>query len=334
MKQAELHKFSAKQVLDIITGKAEEKDGITVLQYIEDYYSNKILSNTQLTPGTKRNYKKANTHLKRFVLKLYDAAYKVRDLNYRFAQHFKDFLLSNDLQANKRGLTQTSATGNITKFRTIFEEALKEGLIQINPFKQVKLVYKSPLRDRLNITHVKSLFQLNLESYPTQRIYRDMFLFSVFTGLAFTDAEKLTYSHLIKTEDSEIKMSKSRNKTGELQEVVLSKYALEIVKKYEGSHYSRLTGCVLPKRSNTAVNIQAKNLAALAAIPFNLTHHIARHSFRQLLGEAGIESDAVIKRMMGHKRGGSDAVYYTVTESSLIEAKRKLELYLDKHLSE
>jgi hypothetical protein len=39
----------------------------------------------------------------------------------------------------------------------------------------------------------------------------------------------------------------------------------------------------------------------------------------------------VIKRMMGHSRNGEiDGIYYAVTESRLMEAKRKFELYLEK----
>lgn len=96
---------------------------------------------------------------------------------------------------------------------------------------------------------------------------------------------------------------------------------------------NQITGLVLPKRSNEKLNQNLKSLAALAGIPFNLSSHIARHTHRQLLAEAGIEDMGVIKRMMGHSGSGDiDSVYYSVTESRLLEAKGKFERYLQEHL--
>ena len=78
-----------------------------------------------------------------------------------------------------------------------------------------------------------------------------------------------------------------------------------------------------------------KLIAIKAGINFKVTTHTGRHSFRQLLGEADIVEDAVIKRMMGHRRRDQiDAGYYKVTDSRLIEAKSKFNEYLEKHLKE
>ena len=74
-------------------------------------------------------------------------------------------------------------------------------------------------------------------------------------------------------------------------------------------------------------------LSSLAKTPIKLTTHIARHTFRQLLAEAGIEDYGVIKRMMGQSRNGDvDEVYYSITESRLLNAKLKFEEYLTINL--
>jgi hypothetical protein len=65
-----------------------------------------------------------------------------------------------------------------------------------------------------------------------------------------------------------------------------------------------------------------------------LSTRIARHTFRQLLAESNIEDYGVIKRLMGQSRNGDvDEVYYSVTESRLIEARNKFEIYLHKNLA-
>jgi integrase len=64
--------------------------------------------------------------------------------------------------------------------------------------------------------------------------------------------------------------------------------------------------------------------------PFRISF---RHTFRQLLGEAGIEDFGVIKRMMGQSRRGEvDEVYYSVTENGLMRAKEKFQEYLTKNI--
>jgi integrase len=88
---------------------------------------------------------------------------------------------------------------------------------------------------------------------------------------------------------------------------------------------------VLPYRSNKEVNLQLKYLGQLANIPISLTTHIARHTYRQLLAEVGIEDLAVIKRMMGQTRSNDiDDIYYIVTENKLLAAKEKFQNYLNR----
>ncbi|MBK9486864.1 MAG: hypothetical protein IPO01_17285 [Chitinophagaceae bacterium] len=116
--------------------------------------------------------------------------------------------------------------------------------------------------------------------------------------------------------------------------MILPKQAIQIIDKYKNTAETEITGCVLPRRSNKEVNVQLKILANMVNIPLKLTTHIARHTFRQLLAEADIYEMGVIKRMMGHSQNGEiDGIYYYVTESRLLEAKRKFELYLEKAFS-
>lgn len=93
-------------------------------------------------------------------------------------------------------MTTVSASSVMKSFRPIFNAAVDSGLIEKNPFKSIKLKTRSPKRERLNITQLKQLRNLDLSKFPTQRIYRDIFLWSVFTGLANKDAMSLDTSNL------------------------------------------------------------------------------------------------------------------------------------------
>ena len=71
----------------------------------------------------------------------------------------------------------------------------------------------------------------------------------------------------------------------------------------------------------------------MARLTVKLTCHVARHSFRQLLAEAGVQEIGVVKLMMGHsRRSDIDGVYHQVTVQSLISAKKRVESFLKTHL--
>jgi integrase len=279
-----------------------------------------------------RNYKKAINHLKAFLLHCKTEKLLLCQVNADFSREFMDYLLSTVPKYSKKAMTEVSAAYIIKKFRTIFDRAVDKKIIEKNYFKNIKLKTKSPRRERLNIEQVKSIFFLDCSKLPVQKIYRDIFLFSVLTGLANIDSLQMKDQHLQLRADGNVKLSLKRVKTSIFTESFLVSFAVDIINRYKNSAEKDLTGYVLPHRSNKELNVQLKIIASLCNIPFNLTSHVARHTFRQLLAEAGIEDIAVIKRMMGQSRGDEiDEIYYSVTESRLLAAKEKFEKYLQQH---
>ena len=179
----------------------------------------------------------------------------------------------------------------------------------------------------------KKIVQADLTHLPLLGIYRDRFLFSIYTGLSYSDTQSLSLNNLSFRPDGHVKLTLHRTKTDVITEMFLPRQAIDILLKYKDYAELQITGTVLPARSNKEMNIQIKILARICNLPLAITTHTARHSFRQLLAEADIIEMPVIKRMMGHSRNSDiDNVYYTVTESRLLEAKNKFESFLNNHL--
>ena len=331
-KSTKLNEYNVKTIRNLIMG-LDVMPNPLIINYIDKYYSSAIDANTEMAEGTKRNYRKALKHLNDFLAfrKTKDAALK--DINMQFAYEFRDYLLGKHVDSEKLGMKESSALDNIKRLRTIFDRAVDEKLLESNYFKKIKLRAKTAKRARLDINQVKRIYDLDLSQFPTQRIYRDMFIFSVFTGLAYTDVYSLTESDLNLMKDGNVKLFLKRAKTDIETEMVLPKEAVAIIDKYKYSAEREITKALLPRRSNKEVNVQLKILANMANIPVKLSTHIARHTFRQLIAEADIYEMGVIKRLMGHSSSSEiDSVYYSVTESRLLEAKRKFDLYLEKAL--
>ena len=329
-----LPQSSPKDICDFILGKKVESNSVTAIAYIEQYYKETILPNSTITLGTKKNYRKAANHFITFLELNKSKHILVSELDNTIALRFKDYLLGCFPGANRKGLTEPSAAGNIKKFRTIFDRAVLEKQLDKNPFKILKLKTRSPERDRLNSTQVQQLYNINLQSNPSLEVYRDIFLFSVYTGLAYKDAINLKYKDLTKVTERDIRLTLKREKTAEKVDMFLVQQALDIIEKYRSHPENIGTTFVLPRRSLVRINMNLKFLAELINIPFKLTSHIGRHTARMLLAEAGIIERAVIKSFMGHSNQKDiDSTYFIVTTKHLVQAKNLFENFLTEELN-
>lgn len=328
-----LPKYTAVCIRDYVLGNTKTQSA-TIVKFVDDYFENAVANNVSRTPGTIKNYRRAINHLNAYLKSKNQKPLLVEQLNYEIASDFKNYLTNSNPQLGRVGMTEVSAAGVIKKFRTIFTHAVDQDLLKKNPFKLVKIKTKSPRRERLTVEQVNKIKQLDLGLFPYQELYRDIFLFSVYTGLAYHDAMSLTWSNLKKKKDGSYKLTINRQKTDVITECFLPEQAAQIATKYHRSAETEIMNSVLPKRSNKELNVQLKLIAQMAGITVNLSTHIARHTFRQLLAEAGIADMGIIKRLMGQSRNGDvDEVYYAVTESGLLNAKIKLENFLNTYLN-
>ena len=327
-----MSKYSATYMRDYVLG-IEQANHTQLMKYVDDYFEKAVVNNVSRTPGTVKNYRRAINHIKAFLDHCNRQSMLVEELNFEFASDFKNYLVSSNPQLRRVGMTEVSAAGIIKKFRTIFTSAVDEDLLKRNPFKMVKIKTKSPRRERLTIEQVGKIYQLDMQLCHYQELYRDIFLFSVYTGLAYHDAMSLSWANLEIKMDGNYKLTVNRQKTDVITECFLPEQAIQIIKKYQTTAEAVTTNKVLPGRSNKEMNVQLKLIAQMAGIPIRLSTHIARHTFRQLLAEAGITDQGIIKRMMGQSRNGDvDEVYYSVTEKGLLYAKNKFDNLLKMYL--
>ena len=330
----ELNEYDTVKIKDhILEIRNEKPNEISLIKYVDNYLNDVINPNRQLSKGTKINYKKSVNHLKSFLE--YNKLEKLLLVKFSnsIATKFKDYLVNDIPAIDKCGMAEVSAATIIKKLKPMMERAVLDEILGANPFKGIRLKNKSPLRDRLTIDQVKKLWELDLSNNSYLAVYRDIFLFSVFTGLAYQDAMNLKKTDIVAYDNDNLCIKIRRQKTDITTEVVIVKFVQEIIGRFNKMPETQILNSILPKRSNQKVNKVLKELAGRAEIPFELSTHIARHTFRQLLAEAGIGDYGVIKRMLGQSRGGDvDEVYYSVTQSRLIDAKEKFELYLIKHL--
>lgn len=330
-----INSLSVNQIRDMVLNKDQPNKNMSrIIDYVNQYNLKSISSRNSLSSGTKKNYAKAIKHFTNFLTyeKLYNLSFK--DFEYKHSESFKNYLLNDNAVLKKKGMAEVSALGMIKKFRTIFDHAVEENLIEKNYFKKIKLSNQSPRKPRFTIDQLKSIYYLDKNLSKQEELCKDLIVFSSLTGLAFLDTVKLAKITLENRTNGEVKLDTTRTKTGKPVEQFLTSFALNIISKYKDHPLVIDSKYVFPNIDNSTYNKTLKVLAYKAGVNFNVSTHTGRHSFRQLLPEAEVEDSSVISRMMG-KVGDDkiDNIYYEITESRLIDAKRKFELYLSNNLN-
>jgi hypothetical protein len=218
--------------INVIMAKVLNKPSIdknwTVLSYCEYYFQNRVKDNIERGKGTKTNYQKAITHLTNFLVKNDLAKLPLDSFKHKHAQDFQIYMGS-DAQN-----VASSTTTNIIRLNTIFKEAINEELITKNPFSQLKLHYKAVNRTpTLTISQLSDIIQSEgIKNDPKLPFFRDIFLFTCFTGLSTVDIHKLSYDALFKFYDNRFKLDTSRQKTGKIVIQVLPDCAKRIIDRH------------------------------------------------------------------------------------------------------
>ena len=324
-KSEEFDNYDLDTIKYLILGKNPNRKKVpSVIQFVQKYYDTNIESSTRIRMGTKKNYLKAIKHMRSFIIYKRLNNKLVTTIDYKFANEFSNYLMNDHPEIQKYGMTEVSACGIIKKFRTIFKQALNEELISKNPFSQIKLKYKSPPKQRLTIEQFKNI--IHYEGFSkTQTPYMQMFYFMALTGTAFLDSQQLTLDQLEES-DKGLKLMYTRNKTGHSSEQYLCSKAIELIKNFDSRPDVQTSKFLLPKVSNQQFNRELKIIGARAGIPFNITTHHGRHTYRALLDEADVVDPTVINKLMGWSNGNSmDSIYRQVTDTRLIRTKNQLE---------
>jgi len=210
-------------------------------------------------------------------------------------------------------------------FRTIINQALEEDYIKRNPYKRFKLKKTEAKIQYLSKHELSRIENLDLSSSPHLDLARDIFIFSVYTGLRFGDATSLKTDNLI-YENGDLKYfyKRKQEKTGNPVENPLFPQVKAIIHKYTDTPERQVNNLILPKLSNDKVNKHLKIIGKLANVKSELHHHIARHTCATtVLLENDVNLEEV-KEWLGHVDIRSTMVYAKVTSSKKMKTLERL----------
>jgi integrase len=152
-------------------------------------------------------------------------------------------------------------------------------------------------------------------------VIRDMFLFSCYTGLRFSDLQAITGGDFVHDGDT-VYMSITQEKTDKPVDIPLHALfngkALAVYEKYRPRNNSEQ---IFPKYTNQAANRLLKIIAVSCQIDKPLTFHIGRHTFGTLIAKF-TGDQFLIQNLMGHADIKTSQVYIHLSKKH-IEDKLK-----------
>ncbi len=256
--------------------------------------------------------------------------------NLSFAKITDDWLLK-----FQKHLLNNHANNTVLLYMNCLNDALKTAfrkkIISQNPFttipksKRVKKINTE--KTYLTIKELKSLANIQTNSILKQ--FRQIFIFSCFTGLRWSDANKLKWSNIIeinKNGKKEKVISFKQKKTKQLEYMPLSKQAINIladvklVSKNNEFVFNEIVNMINERSENAVsrkINREIKAWGKETGIKKNLHFHVSRHTFATMSLTHGVDLYTVSK-LLGHKDITTTTVYAKVVDEKKATAVANL----------
>ena len=293
----------------------------TLLDILE-YHKQKI--EKTLTKGTIRNFGVTEKYVSKFLNEeLKTTTIYLNELNYKFINDFANFLFNYWPKGHVNAMSHNTVMKHLQRLRKIVTLAFHLEWVEKDPFIRWKPTFQKKERDFLNLSELIQIEDFNFHNDRLDRV-RDLFVFSCYTGISFTDMNDLTKDHVRNGLDGQKWLFTSRNKTKAKVKIPLLDKALEILEKYEDHPMTEISQSLLPVITNVKVNLYLKEVADLCDIKKNLTFHMARHTFATTVTLSNGVPIETVSKLLGHTKIATTQIYARVLEDKLSQDMSEL----------
>lgn len=258
-----------------------------------------------ISPGTRKQYKTMLTRLTEF-----DKMKRWRDVNAENITIFDSWLHQ---RKKKDGTSIIDAA--VYKYhrclKAMINRAVTFGKIDRNPYELLKGKFKRGDRENveyLTENEMHAIESLDIPNDDLLRQSRDLFVFQMYTGLSYSDAEAFDISQYRKDGDTYTHIGE-RIKTGVAYVSQLLPPAIRVLEKYDMK---------VPQIENHVYNRSLKSIGMSAKIQIPLHSHLARHTFATWMLRNGAKIENV-SRMLGHTNIRQTQRYAKVLAESVHE---------------
>lgn len=309
--------IKAERILDIqqhglVNWESVKKGRMTLAAWVEKYTKDE----NGLTPASMRSKRNAQARVEQYLLYIGKPNLALKEVDKDFCKGFIAFLKTCTFNNGKKTLGSTTCRIFMNRLAAALNMAVREGLIDNNPFKLLdakeKPQKKSAMREFLTIEELRTL----IATPCRYEIVKKAFLFSCFTGLRYSDMMALKWNEIHKAADGKtLYIEHEQVKTKNMVTIPLSNEALKwMPRKSKGDervfHQLRIT--------STTVEVVLGEWMQEAGIQKHITYHCSRHTAATLLLTLGAGLYTVSK-ILGHRSIRMTEVYAKIVDKKKIE---------------
>lgn len=305
----------------VITGKTEAGSP-KLLKYFADHIA-LLLKKGEHSEGTLTMYRKTQDYLEQFLRTKSLTNMRLSELRTSHIVQFQDYLLSTPNPILGRPISRVTVNKNMKNLKAALKHAHALELIERNPFTAFKMEWPKTRMAFLSPEEVRGIAQLDLSDFKvTLDEVRLCFLFSVYTGLRYSDAFGLLRTNLTTDTDGQYWMSIRQKKTRTPLSVPMFQPAVDIFLQYKKKYPDKKT--VLPTYTNQFVNREVKVLCELIGIiDKRVSWHTARHTYAVNMIDKGIDL-LTTSHFLGHSSTKTTEIYAKVSRSRAKEVAAHL----------
>jgi integrase len=267
--------------------------------------------------GTKNSQLTTLRRLKEFKKVIY-----FEDLNFEFLHDFNLYLQKQTIEYKNlpsKKLAQSTISKYFKNIKRFVNLAINKDLMDVQqyPFRKFKIKQSESKKVFLNPTEIELFEDVILTGENKKyNIVRDLFMFSVYTGLRYSDVFSLQKKDIVTISGKEW-LIKTMEKTNENVRIpiysIFNGKPSKILKKYNnfGSVFcfNHLT--------NQHCNRQLKEITKLAEIENKtITFHTARHTTATYLLYKGV-SMTTVQKILGHKKIATTQIYGHIMDATI-----------------
>lgn len=300
--ELDISQYNKDFTLNDLTDKPEAISPGSFLNFMKEE-----ISQSNLKPSTLKNH-----YSTLLVLSNYKCDVSFSDLSYNFLCDFEHYLLENHYHRN-------TIAKHMKHMKRYINLAINKELFDLHryPFRKYKIKYLESKRNHLTPEELEQLEKLNLKGRRSLRRSLDMFLFSCYTGLRFSDIVSITKDNFISIEDNIWLVYSSIKTDVDIRLPLFLLFdgkALPIYERYRNTPWT-LFG--MAASSNSNVNKQIRRLCKLAKIDKKVSFHTARHTNATILLYNGANITTV-QRLLGHKSVRTTEIYSNIMDMTVV----------------
>lgn len=277
----------------------EHSDEPTLLKWIDEQ-----IQMLDVSSGTRKHYVSLQNRLEQ-----YGKLRRWQDVTVEGIMNFDAWLHKLTDNADKMGakahgrLGKGLSNGAIYNYHKCLKALLRRadmfGKIERSPYERLHGQFDKGERENveyLTEDEMHAIEKLPLTDGTTLCLCRDLFVFQMWTGLSYSDAEAFNIGDYKKERSGKTSRSEryvyvgDRIKTGVAYVSMLLPPAVAVLKKYDMK---------TPQIENHLYNRMLKAIGQMAGIKTRLHSHLARHSFATFMLSNGVPIEHVSK-MVGH----------------------------------